>query len=299
MLAGLWDLVWAGEVTNDSLTALRALLAGATPASPTPRKAKQGHGRGPVRPNLRALSRLGPPSATGRWSLVAPLLTPATSPTERATNRALQLLERYGVLTREMALAEGADGGFAGVYPVLKELEDRGQVRRGYFVSGLGAAQFALPGAVDRLRDHRPTSAEEVSGFGSGDGDGSGEALVLAAVDPAQPFGAALPWPETPGRPARSVGSYVVLSDGHPVVYLERGAKSLVTFASVDGDTAGAAALAAGHWVGALKGMVADKRLRSIQITKINGEPVADSPDIRKMLLERGFVDGYRGPTFR
>ena len=187
VLAALWDLVWAGEVTNDSFTALRSLLAGATPSTPNRRKAKRGARRGPGRPNLRALSRLGPPSATGRWSLVQSLLAPTASATERATTRALQLLERYGVVTREMALAEGAVGGFAGVYPVLKELEDRGQVRRGYFVSGLGAAQFALPGAVDRLRDHRVTDLD------SRDRDDvGGELLVLAAVDPAQPYGAAL-----------------------------------------------------------------------------------------------------------
>src|SRR5690606_18142643 len=101
---------------------------------------------------LRRAAVLGPPAGAGRWSLVAPLLEPAPSPTEQAHARAAQLLERYGVLTREATLAEGVEGGFAGLYPVLKALEERGRVRRGYFVAGLGAAQFALPGAVDRLR---------------------------------------------------------------------------------------------------------------------------------------------------
>jgi len=292
VLAGLWDLVWAGEVTNDSFTALRSLLAGATPSTPNRRKAKRGARRGPTRPNLRALSRLGPPSATGRWSLVQPLLAPRASATERATTRALQLLERYGVLTREMALAEGADGGFAGVYPILKELEDRGQVRRGYFVSGLGAAQFALPGAVDRLRDHRPT---ELGGTDHHDQDVGEDLVVLAAVDPAQPYGAALPWPETPGRPARAVGAYVVLNRGRPLVYLERGGKSLVTFPSIDGPTA----TDDGRWVTALKRLVDEGRLPSLMIGKVNGALILEEPLIKDTLLSGGFSDGYRGPVYR
>ena len=149
MLAALWDLVWAGEVTNDSLAPVRAKVAGGTS-----RRASGARSRRSA-PQIRRLSRQGPPAGSGRWSLTAPLFgepgrTPST--TEAATARALQLLERYGVLTREMALAEGAEGGFAGVYPVLKLLEERGQVRRGYFIDGLGAAQFAQAGAVDRLR---------------------------------------------------------------------------------------------------------------------------------------------------
>ncbi|MDH4278104.1 MAG: helicase-related protein [Acidimicrobiia bacterium] len=290
VLAALWDLVWAGEVTNDSFTALRSLLAGATPSTPNRRKAKRGARRGPGRPNLRALSRLGPPSATGRWSLVQSLLAPTASATERATTRALQLLERYGVVTREMALAEGAVGGFAGVYPVLKELEDRGQVRRGYFVSGLGAAQFALPGAVDRLRDHRVTDLD------SRDRDDvGGELLVLAAVDPAQPYGAALPWPETPGRPARAVGAYVVLERGRPIVYVERGGKSLVTFPGVtDGPDVGS-----DRWVRALRGLVDRKQLPLLMIGKVNGAPIVEQPVVGTALIAGGFSDGYRGPVYR
>ncbi len=299
VLGALWDLVWAGEVTNDSFTALRSLLAGATPTSPGGRKRSRGTRRGPNRPNLRALSRLGPPSATGRWSLVQPLVSPPGQPpvgqTERATTRALQLLERYGVLTREMALAEGADGGFAGVYPVLKELEDRGQVRRGYFVSGLGAAQFALPGAVDRLRDHRSTGmSADPADPGDGD-DGHDRIEVLAAVDPAQPYGAALPWPETPGRPARSVGAYVVLRHGRPVVYLERGGKSLVTFPSPSEGSEPADL----SWVGALKSLVNDNRIRSLMISKVNGVPIVEEPLVKEALLQGGFSDGYRGPVYR
>ena len=166
-LAALWDLVWAGLVTNDSLAPLRAYLRGARSGvagssvagsgASVPRRSAGGRSAlGRNRPRPGRLSRIGPPAGAGRWSLVAPQLEPRPPPTEITTARAFQLLERYGVLTRETALAEGIEGGFAGVYPVLKALEERGQVRRGYFVAGLGAAQFALPGAVDRLRAYRP-----------------------------------------------------------------------------------------------------------------------------------------------
>ena len=149
VLAALWDLVWAGLVTNDSLAPLRAFV-GTIGRRPPGRSSSRSGSRGRPRPGR--LARLGPPAGAGRWSLVGPLLEPLPPATEAAHARALQLLERYGVLTREAALGEGAEGGFAGVYPVLKALEERGQVRRGYFVAGLGAAQFAVPGAVDRLR---------------------------------------------------------------------------------------------------------------------------------------------------
>ncbi len=190
-LAALWDLVWAGEVTNDSVAPLRAALGG----KPTKAGTTKGRGRPGPRPRPGRLTAIGPPAGAGRWSLVAPLLEPAPRPTEIAHGTALQLLERYGVVTREAVLAEGVVGGFASVYGVLKVLEERGQCRRGYFVDGLGAAQFALPGAVDRLRSVRE-APDPISTL-------PGPALVLAATDPAQPFGAALAWPETPGRPAR------------------------------------------------------------------------------------------------
>lgn len=202
------------------------------------------------------------------------------TPTEAATSRALQLLERYGVLTREMALAEGAEGGFAGVYPILKEMEDRGQVRRGYFVTGLGAAQFALPGAVDRLRDERQDALP-------------GEPpspLTLAAVDPAQPYGAAIPWPENNGRPARSTGSYVVLRNGLPLVYCHRGGRSITVFDRGLEDPG---------WVGELVALVTSKRIRSLEIQKVNGEPVTEHPEVQQALLAGGFRSGYRGPTYR
>ena len=277
VLSALWDLVWAGEVTNDSLTPLRALVSGSTPKKPSGRTG--GRAR---RPNMRALSRLGPASGTGRWALVDELRKGMgiITPTEAATSRALQLLERYGVLTREMALAEGAEGGFAGVYPILKEMEDRGQVRRGYFVTGLGAAQFALPGAVDRLRDERQNTLP----------DEPPPVITLSAVDPAQPYGAAIPWPETAGRPARATGSYVVLRNGLPLVYCHKGGRSITVFDGAVDDP---------EWTVALTALVTGKRLRSLEIQKVNGDPIAEHPEVQDALLGGGFKPGYRGPTFR
>jgi ATP-dependent Lhr-like helicase len=273
LLDALWDLVWAGEVTNDSFVPLRARIAG---------KARRSGGRRSARrPNLHRLSRVGPPAGAGRWSLVAPLREPVPTPTEAAHARALQLLERYGVLTREAALGEGTEGGFAGVYPVLKALEEQGRVRRGYFVAGLGAAQFALPGAIDHLRSAR-------SGAGDAEDEPTGP-VVLAATDPAQPYGAAIPWPESAGRPARAAGAHVVLADGHPVAFLERGGRSVVTFPA-----------AADHpdWVDSLVSMVKDGRRRSIEITRADGEPVRDTP-VAELLRSAGFVEGYRGLVYR
>src|SRR5690606_21156812 len=170
--------------------------------------------------------------------------------------KARQLLERYGVLTREAALGEGSEGGFAGVYPVLKALEERGEVRRGYFVSGLGAAQFAMGGAVDRLRSSRSVDRDE-----------TGQGLVLAATDPAQPYGAALPWPESAGRPARQAGAHVVLVDGELVAYPERGGHSVSTLeASADHPV----------WPEAIKVLAETGRYRSLEIRQVDGEPAGE-----------------------
>ncbi|MFN8039587.1 MAG: DEAD/DEAH box helicase [Acidimicrobiales bacterium] len=277
VLAALWDLVWAGEVTNDSLAPVRSLVGGAgRRASRGAAGSRRSAGRA-RRPDLGGLSRIGPPAASGRWSLVGPLLVPPATPTERTHARARQLLERHGVLTREAVLAEGVEGGFTGVYPVLKALEDRGQVRRGYFVAGLGAAQFALPGAVDRLRACRDRQEDDLA------------PVVLAATDPAQPYGAALPWPESPGRPSRSAGSFVVLVGGEPVAHLERGARSLATFART---------LDHPHWAEGLRTLVASGRLRRIELAKVDGAPVGESP-VAEHLRAAGFVDGYRGLVLR
>ena len=276
VLVALWDLVWAGLVTNDSLAPVRAFVKGGVGGAATKTTASKGL-RGRPRPGR--LARLGPPAGAGRWSLVEPLLHPAPNPTEALHAQALQLLERYGVLTRETALGEGAVGGFAGVYPVLKALEERGQVRRGYFVAGLGAAQFALPGAVDRLRSHRDEADE----------DGVIQVRVLAATDPAQPYGASLPWPETAGRPARATGAHVVLRAGDAVAYLERSGRSLVTFPAA-ANTPG--------WPNALRELVERRRVRQIEITRIDGVDIGTSPWAAE-LRASGFVDGYKGLVLR
>ena len=262
VLRALWDLVWAGEVTNDTLAPLRAVL-GRRPRAPK------------GRPRPGQVRRVGPPAAAGRWSLVAPLLEPGVSTTEAAHARAMQLLDRHGVLTREAVLAEGAPGGFAGVYAVLRALEESGKVRRGYFVDGLGAAQFALPGAVDRLRDLREPRERP-------------EPIALAAADPAQPYGAALAWPPSAGRPSRAAGAYLVLADGEPVVFLERGARTLITFAGGE-DVA---------WPDALASLVKDGRLRKIELQRIDGATAVESPHAER-LRAAGFADGYRGLTLR
>jgi ATP-dependent Lhr-like helicase len=266
VLAALWDLVWAGEVTNDTLAPLRALLS-RRPRAPS----RSG------RPRLGRLTRLGPPTGAGRWSLVAPMLDPRPSPTEVAHARALQLLDRHGVLTREAVGSEGVPGGFAGVYAVGRALEEQGRTRRGYFVAGLGAAQFALPGAVERLRSVRDASTDRPA------------LVALAATDPAQPYGAALPWPESGGRPARAAGAYVVLADGAAAAYLERGARSVVTF----GDAA-----ADGRWIGALVDLVKDGRVPKLELARVDGVAARESP-WADHLRELGFVDGYKGLVMR
>ncbi len=280
LLAALWDLVWSGEVTNDSLAPLRAFTGPAGGRSPRRQQPYRG------RPRPGRLARIGPPAGAGRWSLVAPLLEPVPSVTESAHATALQLVERHGVVTREAVLAEGVVGGYSAVYGVLKVLEERGQVRRGYFVSGLGAAQFALPGAVDRLRQAR----------GRADDAGSGVVaapLVLAATDPAQPFGAALPWPDTAGRPARTGAAVVVLRDGVPLAWYDRRSFHLVTFAATLDDRS---------WAEALADQVRAGRLRKVELRKIDGDALTASPvggEIAAAAKAAGFTDGYRGLVFQ
>jgi ATP-dependent Lhr-like helicase len=275
VLGALWDLVWAGEVTNDTLAPLRAAIGGA---------ARRRSTRGRPRPGR--LTRLGPPAGAGRWSLVPS--TPAPSSTERAHARARAMLERYGVVAREAVLAEGVEGGFAGVYGVLKAMEESGSVRRGYFVAGLGAAQFALPGAVDRLRSDRRGLDELGSPVRHGGGPAT-PPVVLAVTDPANPYGAALAWPEsaTAGRPARVAGAHVILVDGDAAVFVERGGKRLVTFP---------AAQRSDVWVDALVSLVKDGRVSRLVVQQIDGESAASSP-FAPVLRAAGFADGYRGLT--
>ncbi|HEX3428770.1 MAG TPA: hypothetical protein VHS36_08180, partial [Candidatus Limnocylindrales bacterium] len=270
VLDALWDLVWAGEVTNDTFAPLRALRW-----KRRPRDARQ---RRPGR-----LTSLGPPEAAGRWSLVE---TPAGTPTERLHATALALLDRYGIVTREAVVSESIDGGFSAVYPVLRALEDAGRIRRGYFIDGLGAAQFALAGAIERLRSAREPGRDAAERT----------VHLLAAADPANPYGAAIPWPrrgEGDRRPIqRAAGAHVVLVDGVAALYLDRGGGSIQTLpASDDPDVGEAAARALG-------GLVADGRARELVITKVDGEAVSSSP-FRERLLAAGFVAGYRGLVLR
>jgi ATP-dependent Lhr-like helicase len=260
VLDALWDLVWAGEVTNDTMAPLRALLAGGT---------GRRRGRGPALPSA------APPAGSGRWYLVDHLLAgdDPIAPETRAKAVAEQLLERYGVVTRDAVLSESVPGGFAGLYPVLAAMEDIGAVRRGYFVEGCGGSQFAVPGAVDRLRAAADTGL-----------------VVLAATDPANAYGAGLAWPEHAGglRPARRTGARVVLDAGRLLAWVDRGGRTVLTFGA-DADTVAAGLVAVGHQRGS------GRRRHSIE--KIDGEPAAATA-VGAALLGNGFVPGYRGLSF-
>ncbi|HEY3002376.1 MAG TPA: ATP-dependent helicase [Kribbellaceae bacterium] len=228
LTTALWDLTWAGHLSNDTLGPLRALVGGGRGAHRPRRTAPRGRAARPGRPAMP--SRGGPLVASGRWSLL-PARNP--DPTRRAHAAAENLLDRYGIVTRGAVLTERTPGGFAAVYKVLSAFEETGRCRRGYFVAGLGAAQFALPGAVDRLR-----ALADVAGSGDAagrrTGDGAPRAVVLAATDPANPYGAALAWPEREAagghRPGRKAGALVVMVDGHLVVYVERGGRTVLSF---------------------------------------------------------------------
>jgi ATP-dependent Lhr-like helicase len=290
VVAAIWDLVWAGQLANDTLAPLRARLGGGrasgsrgSPAHRTRRTASRGRyaqlraGR-PTMP-----SRGGPPSVGGRWAL-APEREPDA--TRRAHARAEAFLERHGVLTRGALGTERVVGGFAAVYRVLRAMEDSGRARRGYVVEGLGAAQFAVPGAIDRLRAlSRPdgdTAESEPS------------RVVLAAADPAQPYGAALPWPATTGetkhRPGRKAGALVVLVEGAPALYVERGGKSLLSFTTEHSELSAAA-----H---ALAGAVHEGWLGSLAVEKADGVGSLGS-EMADVLTEAGFRVTPKGLRLR
>jgi ATP-dependent Lhr-like helicase len=262
-LAAIWELAWAGRITNDTFAPLRALSwpkrAGGTP-----------RGRGGMLP----------PEAAGRWSLTS-TAEPANA-TAKAHALANALLERHGVVTREAVNAESVPGGFSAVYPVLKAMEEGGRVRRGYFIEGLGGAQFALPGAVDRLRAERQRPADP-------------ETYILAVTDPANPYGAALPWPRRTGDDRksfqRSAGARVILVDGEPVLYVERGGRGISTFPAFDTEEAAVPAIASlAEWLDGLS--------RAPGIERIDGEPAGQSPRAAPFFAA-GFAAGYRGLTRR
>jgi ATP-dependent Lhr-like helicase len=264
-LPSLWELVWSGEVTNDAWTPLRA---GRRYGVPKPER----------RPRRFSRRRATAVTATqGRWSLTDRLF-PGT-PDRRAL--AELLLERQGIVTRDGVRAEGISGGYGAVYGELKALETLGLCRRGYFVEGLGGAQFALGGAVERLRELRPV-----------DDDAATDALVLAAADPAQPYGAELPWPKRAGaRAARVAGAHVVLLGGRPALFVERGGKSIVPLRDPEEEWLRAA-------LRALVDYVKAGRAKRLAVERFDGEPVGESPFL-PLLVEAGFLVGPRRAVLR
>jgi ATP-dependent Lhr-like helicase len=288
----LWDLVWAGEVTNDAFAPLRAprpTVAGSLAGA-------RGGARSGGRRRFGSASLRGGRSAAGplqgRWSLTAPIF--AAGHDLRTQRRALAelLLERHGVLTREHVLAERVQGGFSAIYPSLSELETLGVCRRGYFVEGLGGAQFALPGAVERLRATRERN--------SGSGNGEPRTQVLAAVDPAQPYGAVLPWPrrEAGRRPARVAGSYVVLVDAEPVLYLERGGRSILTFLEDDSARSAGEPSRVEPALRALAEAVRAGRVGPVALERVDGGAAIGSA-LEPLLVDLGFRQGPRRLTLR
>jgi ATP-dependent helicase Lhr and Lhr-like helicase len=254
LLEALWDLVWAGEVTNDTLAPLRAFLS---------RRGRSG------RP--RHLPSSYPPHAAGRWSLVEDLLVPLPADTARAAAWATQLLDRHGVVTRSAVGSEGIPGGFSGLYPVFSQMEESGRVRRGYFIEGQGGAQFASPGAVDRVRSTPDTGL-----------------VALASTDPANPYGASLPWPESPVRVARTAGAYVLLAEGELGGYVERGGSTVSLWgagAELDEDVVVALAEIAG-------------RHSRFTIETVNDASAATS-HLAEALIAAGFAPAVKGLRWR
>jgi ATP-dependent Lhr-like helicase len=273
----LWDLVWKGVVTNDTFHPLRAFTR---PPERRPRRpASQGR---PFRSR-----RVAPPSAEGRWSLLADRVRAKVSDTEWSTAMAQQLLSRYGVLTREVAAAEGIAGGFSAVYDVLKALEDAGRIRRGYFVGGVAATQFALPAALDLLRSLRDLPDEP-------------EAVVLAATDPANPYGTTLKWPASSndegGRgPTRTVGALVVLVNGTLAAYIPRGGRQLSVFLPEDEPVRSAIGRGLAK---ALADLARDDTRGGLLVGEINGAPAAEHP-LAPFLIDAGFAPSALGFQMR
>ncbi|NKR73389.1 ATP-dependent helicase [Rhodococcus hoagii] len=287
LAAAIWDLVWAGYIGNDTLAPLRALLSDtsrATPSHRTPRRAPRAHAyRRLGRPTMP--TRSGPPTAGGRWSL---LPEPEPDPTLRAHATADLLLERYGVVTRGSVVAEEVPGGFASMYKVLTGFEDGGRCRRGYFVDTLGGAQFSTPDVVDRLRTH----SDSIEGRHA-----AAPAVTLAASDPANPYGAALPWPQSMAgddapkhRPGRKAGGLVSLVDGELVLFVERGGRTVLTFT----DDIGVLRTAAESLAATVKRGGIDK----VVVEKVDGATIHGN-DFAPLLTEVGFSATPRGFRLR
>ncbi|MEM1023273.1 MAG: DEAD/DEAH box helicase [Myxococcota bacterium] len=274
LLDAVWRLVWSGELTNDTLAPLRALLGG-------PQKRK-GPARAQGGRSFRS-RRLGPPGSEGRWSLLSAPLTEGEALTRRRTALTQQLLDRHGVLTREAVHAEGVAGGFSTVYPVLKAMEEAGKLRRGYFIEGMGATQFALPGAEDRLRREQRGTQEP---------DDERPALILAATDPANPYGAAVRWPEKEGaRPQRTGGALVILHRGRLIGYVGRTEKSVTTFLPEHSPEREDAARALAEALGRLAHRGGR---RALLVGKIDGQPADGSP-LAPALEAEGFGASRQG----
>ncbi len=290
IVSALWDLVWSGRVAGDTLAPLRALLSGgrtAHRAARRPRPRGRYAGLRGIAPRPTPVRSAVSPTVAGRWSLL-PAVDP--DPTHRALATAQVLLDRYGVVTRGVVGAEDVPGGFSAVYRVLAAAEDAGRVRRGYFVEGLGAAQFATAGAIDRLRAESRAPGDE-------SGAHRHEPRVLAACDPANPFGAALPWPGPPPgesghRPGRKAGALVVLTDGDLVLFVERGGGSILTWEQ-DPERLEAAARA-------LARLVTQRRLPGLTVRTLNGIPMlqTDHP-LAAALRQAGFHLTPRGLRMR
>jgi len=252
----LWDLAWAGEVTNDAFAPLRARRLRSVQSA-------QRRGR-----RFAARRGAGSQAVQGRWSLTASLFEHAPAAGPRLRAQAELMLERYGIVTRETVLAEGVPGGFSTVYGEMSNLEMLGTARRGYFVEGLGGAQFALPGAVERLRSLPHPE---------------GTYAVLAATDPANPYGAGIPWPkrESGRRPSRTPGAYVLLRDGEPLLFVERGGRGILRLTDLEGEAFAEA-------VGEIATAAHDGLLPRIAIERVDGEPVIGS-GLEETLIAAGF----------
>ena len=283
-LDAIWNLVWRGLLTNDSFHALRAYCA---PPS-TGKHAKRVHHQTGF-----TSRRTTPPTAQGRWSLNAAALAEGRSATAWSHAMAQQLLTRYGVVFRETAHAEGLPGGFSAVYDVLKAMEESGRVRRGYFAADLGATQFAMPAAVDLLRSLRTEREGERC-----------EMLMLAATDPANPYGALLRWPaggDAASSLTRSVGARVVLCDGALAAYLRRGNPNVQVFLPEEEPGRGQVTRALAEFLVARvrEDREVDAAGRAgLLISTVNGRAVAES-DMARALLEAGFVAGASGFNVR
>ncbi|MBM7786958.1 ATP-dependent helicase [Tenggerimyces flavus] len=292
LVTALWDLVWAGHLTGDTMTALRSLVSGGKSSHKgrtAPARTRFAPQRSAMRTARANLRRVGLPLAAGRWSL---LPERETDQTRRAHATAEALLDRHGVVTRGAVTAERIPGGFAATYRVLSAFEESGRCRRGYFVAGLGAAQFGAPGAVDRLRAQTDAVTEREL-----------RTVVLASTDPANPYGAALPWPDqTPAeegqrghRPGRKAGALVVLVDGELVVYVERGGRTFLTWSDAPELLQPA--------VDALALSVRDGSLGKLSVERADGEALLQPGGLRTplatALASAGFHTTPRGLRLR